>query len=267
MASHSTVETPDTETANIADRTTCYSPKKQKVLLLCDSRGLGLKDALAEHMTDIEYKVLAYPGAPIGKVISYSKNYIIKYKPTHVYNLAGICDVTIKETGKVRLARDDIESASAYIESEICEAENDVASLVEHELKYIHAPITGMYIAAYNSRKSKKRKRGAETPEVKETASSDGEKVEYTEEQNQLNDIIIATNKKIAAFNERNKMETPWTSSIIHKSDSNGFRHEYRKLKPDGCHLTEEVRNFWARELADVVKKNCTDCLHNPCQN
>lgn len=116
---------------------------------------------------------------------------------------------------------------------ELKEAYSYIRNLTHQNAKVITAPITGMSLASYN-----------------------GRSLPDPEDQNLLNDIVTGINKRITSINKENGLRTPWTSAIIHRYYRDKYHFSYHRLNIDGCHLTDEIRDFWAKKLANAIEQN-----------
>lgn len=93
--------------------------------------------------------------------------------------------------------------------------------------KLVMAPITGMDLTSYNGSKS----------------------LNIDNQQALLNQSVINVNTEIARFNRLNNVFTPWTSRIVHHRHRQKYHARYEKLSDDGCHLSDEILQYWAQSL------------------
>lgn len=87
-------------------------------------------------------------------------------------------------------------------------------------------------------------------------ASYNGNTLPQREDQYSLNDAVIEINERITEMNEENGLHTPWTSAIVHRYFRKKYHFAYHKLSYDGCHLSDEIRDFWGRKLARAIELN-----------
>lgn len=100
-------------------------------------------------------------------------------------------------------------------------------------VKIITAPLSGMCLASYN-----------------------GRLLDNPNDQTILNDTVLGINKNITSWNEQHGQRTPWTSAIVHRYFRKKYHFSYHRLHVDGCHLSDEVKDFWAKKLAETISIN-----------
>lgn len=138
-----------------------------------------------------------------------------------------------RTTRKIEIAERNPFKASDIFEDELREAYKYIQSIRNPRIKIITAPITGISLTSYN-----------------------GSLPTNPNDQHSLNDAVIEINKKIISLNEENGRFTPWTSAIVHRYFRKKYHSAYHRLCDDGCHLSEEVKDFWGRKLTDAVFNN-----------
>lgn len=204
------------------------------ILFICDSRGRDLYQMITRYTSEVIF-VTTNSGATIYQSATRSRYEIMRYKPRQIYLLSGINNLTIlnRSTRQVQLQeRNPFKSADLIME-ELKVTYDYITNLTGPGVKIITAPITGMSMASYN-----------------------GRLLQNPEDQDLLNDTVVYVNKRITALNEENGVRTPWTSAIIHRYYRGKYHFSYHKLNIDGCHLTDDVKEFWAKKLASAIDQN-----------
>ena len=221
--------------------------KPKPVMVLCDSRGLGLQTKLNDA-GPTEFLVRTEPSAGLVMAATKALSEAIKLKPDYIIIAAGICEVTLKNriTKLYTVKCTDVtEATKAY-----SEAMEETKSLFEDVLpntKIIFNPVTGVDLTDYNS-KSRKGLFGDELKVYHENK-------ELHPMQDTLNATVISINKEIAKFNYNHKVATPWSASLVHKYEKKKYYHHYQYLS-DGCHLMDECKEYWAEKFHKANSKS-----------
>lgn len=203
------------------------------ILFICDSRGKGLQQYIAKYTCD-PIHVSISSGAKIYQSATRARFDIKRLIPNQIYLLAGVNNLTDlnRDTRLVNIAEKNYLKASDTFMTELIETYEYIKGLVPNS-KIITAPLTGMSMASYN-----------------------GQLLRNPQDQDSLNDTVVEINKRIIAINENEGMTTPWTSSIIHRYYRRRYHFAYHKLEVDGCHLSDEVKDFWGKKLAEAILAN-----------
>lgn len=204
------------------------------ILVICDSRGKDLQHFISRYTSERTI-VTVNSGATLYQSATRSRHEIMGNKLSQVYILSGINNLTRKNrsTRQVQLSEKNPMRAEDIFMDELKETYSYITNLTHQKAKVITAPITGMSLASYN---------GRSLPDL--------------EDQNLLNDTVTGINKRIISLNEENGVSTPWTSAIIHRYYRDKYHFSYHRLNIDGCHLTDEIRDFWAKKLANAIEQN-----------
>lgn len=204
------------------------------ILFICDSRGRDLYHEIS-RFTSEPIHVTINSGATLYQSGTRSRREITRYMPKQIYILSGINNLTNLEraTRQVQIQERNILKAADLFMNELENTYEYIRNLTGSNIKIITAPVTGMSLASYN-----------------------GRLLQDPEDQNLLNDTVIEINNRIIALNEGNGVRTPWTSAIIHRYYRGKYHFSYHRLSMDGCHLTDEIREFWAKKLADAIDHN-----------
>lgn len=204
------------------------------ILIICDSRGKDLQQSISRY-TNERTLVITNSGARLYQSATRSRHEIVRHKPSQIYILSGINNLTKRDraTKQVQLYEKNPFKAEDTFMEELEATYNYIKHLTGQDSKVITAPLTGMSLTSYNGR-----------------ALSD------PKDQNLLNDTVIGINKRITSLNEENGLRTPWTSTIIHRYYRGKYHFSYHRLSLDGCHLTDEIRDFWAEKIASAIELN-----------
>lgn len=213
------------------------------ILMIADSRGKHL-DKFFVGLTPHRVYVATHPGAGVLSSVHHSHSILQSRTWNQIYLLAGLCDLSTKDktTKRVAIRENDISVLTTIYRDNLVSAVSFIRETFPHlkMAKCIAAPVTGMDIDRYNLEM--------------------GLPSEPLTQQQQLlfDQLVILVNNEIAYYNHVNGSFTPWTSRLIHHRNSkrNSYQTRYFKLAVDGCHLTDEVRTFWANALVEAIVKN-----------
>lgn len=204
------------------------------VIIICDSRGKWLQEKFRDERAII--KVLTFSGAKLYQSIKLAQSQIKREAPDQIYILSGLNSMTQlnRKTRKVSLIAPLKSSIVQNYTDEMNFSITMLRKITGKETKIIFAPVIGMNLAVYN-----------------------GTTVEQ-ESNNQtiFNDALLDINTAIIAQNNSNHCKTPWIHTCVHRYFRGKYHFNYEKLDSDSCHLTEEIRNFWARKLIVSIKAN-----------
>lgn len=211
-----------------------------KVAILADSRGAGLKFEL-DHLNDGSYDlvVIVKKGRGVVDLVRETSKRLVWIAPDITIVLAGICDIMEKdrETRLVSLQNDTAESTIEQIKSSMDIVRHHLSIvLTENPHRLIFGHIVGMDMARYN---------------VQNTTHP---------QQSLLNEIVTEANQVITAFNSENDVPTAWMAKEIHPNNckrGNKKKYHYQKLASDGLHLTDHLRERWAKTLMNLLTKIC----------
>lgn len=211
---------------------------QERILILADSRGIGLKQELSRSMVP-NFWLIIRKGSPTREIVTRAALEIKAYEPSQIYILTGICSIThlnrSYHTVSPRFPCPE-EAARSY--------ENDMQQVVLQINHLLHrrkpliifAPVVGLDMAKYNRR----------------TDITDY----LTPQQQIINNSVKSINAVIIQRNSALDIATPWLQRTIHRNKNGKTTNGYYRLAPDGCHLSQNLREIWARELTTAVKKN-----------
>lgn len=208
-----------------------------KVLLLADSRGRNLDVNLRDLLGDT-FTLMFYPGASIMDTIRRSESAIRKYPWSQIYCLAGICDLTVKDTTSQIVSIRSCDSDQLV--KDYCETLHEAYTKImqisppNSKPRCIFCPVTGLSFSTYNRRHH-----------------PDDIMSQVT-----LNETIVKLNSEIIGLNNLHSNHTPWTSRTVHRRHRQSLTNLYDKLATDGCHLRPPLRQHWADSLHEAIMKN-----------
>ena len=173
--------------------------------MIADSRGREMGWEM-DHMSDIgETNVITHPGADIITATRRSIETLRRHNPNLVILHAGICDITKKDrnTGVITLKSTDSTRTVNRIMATIDTAYRLIRSHGNPTVSI--STITGVDLSDINS---KQRRLMSETEYQIHNKSK-----RPHDHHNLLNDMILAVNRRITAFNEINSTPTAGRSS------------------------------------------------------
>lgn len=204
------------------------------VFLICDSRGRGLQNEFPD--TDHNITVKSYSGAKLYRSTKMAEGEIIKRQPDQIYILSGINTITQlnRVTREVSLISMDKSKIIQQYKDEMNFSLIHLKKITKKDTKIVFAPITGMDMAKYNKVDQRS----------------------LVEAQNMLNEAAMEINNLIIAQNTSCACKTPWTHSIVHRYFRGKYHFTYDRLEEDGCHLTDQIRKFWAKKIISAIISN-----------
>lgn len=211
--------------------------RKTFIVIIADSRGADLQQVINDQVRPgYDIRVLVYPGKGLVSAVCEAESKIFWWQPDQVYIVAGICDVTKKDkrTHKISLRETNPLLAISLYRFHIEAIRNSLTvKLGNDDCKIIFGQLVGANIAGYNGTR-------------------------YPDQQQELqNEIVEGINLEIVAQNTSQGLVTPWIARTIHKNARDGRKiHRYHKLASDGIHLTQDLREIWAREILQSIYKN-----------
>lgn len=185
---------------------------------------------------DYDIRVVAFSGARSYRAAELAGDVIRIFRPAQIYILAGVNNLTLldRRSRKIRLSHTD----GNVIVQQFTHEMNLVTTLLSQSTKpgtkVIFAPITGLNMASYNR----------EDPRL------------YNFQQSVIDQAVIGINNLVIEHNANSGYKTPWTHSIIHRYFRKKYHFSYERLDADGCHLTDDIRAFWARKILSAVVQN-----------
>lgn len=200
-------------------------------LIISDSRGKGLGPIVRKYTEALVY-VSVQSGAGLFDSVLRAKPDITRFKPKRIYIISGVNNLTHlnRITRKLILKERDVTKATDNFMQELGMAQHLIHTTTNDCPDIIMAPLTGLSISMYNN-----------DPSVP------------TADQDILNATVITINKKITEYNEDRCSTTPWTASYIHRYFRRKYHFAYDKLAQDGCHLTEDGKDFWGYKIAIAI--------------
>ena len=216
-------------------------------LIITDSRGRGLQEALDKLSQPWVIRVLVHPGAGYELAVIKSLTYIRKNMPTLIIMLLGVCDLTWKN-GRTRLVGLRHRTVVGNVDHLIgaIKASFDILSAVG-DFKISYATLTGLDLADTNN--PARKHMSPQEYEIYMTTM----KVVHPD-QGILDAAVIDLNKRIITLNKQNGVRTAWMAGLVHSYIRGKHHHYYRRLL-DGCHLDDRTKAAWAAQLVKSIKR------------
>lgn len=211
--------------------------KKYFVVVIADSRGKDLQQVINEQARPgYDIRVLVSPGKGLVAAVCEAESKLFWWQPDQVIIVAGVCDITKKDkyTHKVELRETNQLLALSLYKFHMESIRKSLTTKLGNDgCKVVFGELVGINIAGYN---------GTSYPDP---------------QQDLLNTIVEGVNMEVVAQNTSQDLVTPWTARTIHRNRRDGKKvHRYHKLSFDGVHLTQELREVWAREILQSIYKN-----------
>ena len=70
-----------------------------------------------------------------------------------------------------------------------------------------------------------------------------------------MDQAVLEINAKVGEVNWKNGVVTPYTATFVHRHHKGAYHHSYQHTS-DGCHLTEEGKKYWGRQVKNSIEKN-----------
>lgn len=209
-----------------------------RILILADSRGAGLGDKLSELDREYNHWVIIKKGSPTSEIVHRARFEIKAYEPNYVVILTGLCSVTMlhKPSRSVSLRYPSPTTSAAQYEKDMLATDQAIKMLLHPKVvDTIFATITGMNLSVYNM----------------DSAQIPG----LVYDQEILDKTVISVNKAIIQRNSEMGLPTPWLHRLVHRYKQGKTSANYYRLAEDGCHLTDPILTYWAKELDVAITK------------
>ena len=220
------------------------------------SRVKDLEDLIAKkHPYPHMLKSIIAPGKPLSEIQGLAYDYLEKecHDPTntHIYYVAGLCDITYKE--KEDFYRDFecyeevlIKEVPYEINNRVCDLINSVsAHTLYYGAKPCFATIPPISIETWNTVRLNQGKTSFLLHHQK-----------YPEMQDMLNEAVFFINRHITEINESHNMATPdLEAAICEKRAGKATRVHYTRFV-DGVHPTDRTQKKWAKKLLRAIVAN-----------
>lgn len=174
-----------------------------------------------------------------GEIIYRSQSEVKAFEPSIVFILTGLCSLTaIDKTSRiVKLHHATSCEAVISYEKDMLSVDQALKSMLKpKQVKVIFATIIGMDICRYNRC-------------VDPTDNMLSQQATLNESVRMVNSVIVRRNSE---FN----LATPWLQRLVHRYNKGKVTNSYFRLDNDGCHLSDFVLSFWAKELDVAIRKN-----------
>lgn len=212
----------------------------EKILLVCDSRGRGLEEALYEVDRSTEWVVEVYKGKGLKDIANQAIRSSYKRNYTTIVLMGGICDITkLDRRGKeIRVRHTEKE---IIVERLLNEIEPAVEMLRSMTGRVIIASTYGIELRRYNMRLFR-------TP-------GRADEVKSREKQVKIEQTIDWLNKEIVRFNMLAGLPTIRVDNKLHHRRKNGTLYANYKLLEDGCHPGREHLAITAKVISDTLMR------------
>ena len=201
------------------------------ILIISDSRGVGLEQLLSEREDIEETRVLVHRGAGFIRAVTNSLESIRQLRPGMIMLHAGICDITTRNhrTKKTTLRYGSIQDTVNGVSAALARALDILNG--EGYSRVPVATITGLDLNKYNK----------QYPTPRDT------------DQAKLNNAITEVNRMIIDSNKSYNIPTIWAASRVHAYYRGVYHNHYNRLS-DGCHPNHDTLIYWAKMLAKAIK-------------
>ena len=232
---------------------------KMANIIMATSRGLGVEEFFkgGRHT-----QMHSHPGETIAKLTTRAITHIhwIKQtstKPIHVYFLAGLCDVTRKDTDKAHWERGHwvghyeevtyTETTQQTVTRMIAQLHSTPTQIKEAGGIPCLCTIAPCHLSTWNHHRLEHRRT---THLIHHN--------HYADMQEQLHNTISKLNGHIIAHNKESNMFTPRIADPIFrkKNKNRSPRPFYNHLGRDGVHATKDTNKAWADSLRQSIDIN-----------
>ena len=217
-----------------------------KVVVVADSRACDIGQWL-DDWGDIELDVVPAPSTGIEAAIEILITLRRDATPDLVLILNGICDVLVKSktTHKYFIMKETTDELVSYYKDQLKRG-RELLEIFYDDSKWMFNPLTGADIADYNN--PQRRHMSAEELVVYHRIKTPDDF------QNVLNEAVVKINGEIGKLNKLNHTITPYTASFVHRHYSGSYHHSYQYTS-DGCHLSQEGKVYWAKQIKKAITK------------
>ena len=219
---------------------------RYSVILVTDSRSGDLNRAIPDW-GDIDLDIVRAPSTGIEAAVEVLITERRDVTANMVIIMNGICDILVKNktTRKYFMMHESVDTVAEYYMKQVARGQ-ELLEIFFDESKWIFNPVTGADICDYNN-PNRKGMSVEQLAAYHQTKTPDPL-------QSVMNQAVIAINLKIGDVNRRNKVFTPYTATFVHKHYGGKYHHSYQCTK-DGCHLTDEGKKYWAKEVKKAINK------------
>jgi hypothetical protein len=166
---------------------------------------------------------------------------------THIYIVAGLCDVTSKHKNyKENYSEITFDTTS---EAAIIHVESSIRDLQTYILSYGYIPIFCTIVPSH-----------IESQNLHNLSRRKTSLLKHTSEYRVMQDMAMTTfrhlNQFIPSLNNELGMTTPFLHRSVMQNTKKGKSYfQYKKL-PDGCHASSKLNTSWAKEITHAITKN-----------
>ena len=216
------------------------------VIMVTDSRTSDIVGCL-DDWGNISIDIVRAPSTGIEAAVEILIKERRDATPDLVIIMNGICDVLLKNklTHKYSMLNDTVNSTVKYYMDQVRRGQ-ELLEIFYDDSVWMFNALTGADISDYNN----PQRRGLKGEDL----------VIYHRHkvpdplQPVMNQAVLDINLKLVEVNKINKVFTPYTATYVHRHYSSGYHHSYQHTR-DGCHLTEQAKKYWAKELKKAIVK------------
>ena len=216
------------------------------VIMVSDSRSLDL-DRYLDDWGNIELDIVKAPSTGIEAAVEILIAQRRDATPDVVMVMNGICDILVKNktTHKYFMLHDSLDATVQYYVNQVKRGQ-ELLEIFYDESLWIFNPVTGADICDYN------------TPGRRDFTVDQLSLHHKTKTPDPLQPVmdqaILQINARVGEVNWRNKVVTPYTATFVHRHYNGGYHHSYQHTR-DGCHLTDEGKKYWAKQVKAAIEK------------
>ena len=212
-----------------------------KVLLAADSRALDIDKYLGDW-GDITLDIVPAPSTGIEAAVELLVSQKKGASPDLILILNGICDILVKNrlTRKYFLIKETDKDLVEHYMAQVDKGQ-ELLQMFFRNAKWMFNPLTGADIYDYNN-PIRKQLKGEELAAYHAKKPLD-------HRQEIINQAVLDINTRVCKVNKNNKVITPYTATY-----GSGYHHSYHYTS-DGCHLTEDGKKYWAKQIKKAIDK------------
>ena len=217
-----------------------------KVIMVTDSRSQDL-NLYTEDWDGITLDIVKAPSTGIEAAVEILIAQKRDVTPNAVFIMNGICDILVKNktTHRYFMLNDTVEETVQHYMKQVKRGQ-ELLEIFYDESLWVFNPITGADICDYNTHE---RRRMTDDLLVYHHHTKTPDPLQPVMDQ-----AVLDINTRIGEVNWKNNVVTPYTASFVHRRYKGAYHHSYQYTS-DGCHLTEEGKKYWAKQVKNSIEK------------
>ena len=221
-------------------------PPRYSVLVVTDSRATDMLKWL-DDWGDIDLDVVPAPSTGLEAAVEVLITLRRDATPNMVIVMNGICDVLTKNraTHKYFMVHETVGDVVKHYMAQVKRGQELLEIFFDDSL-WMFNPLTGADISGYNSPERK-----GLTGEALATFHANCPPDPL---QSVLDQAVLDINSEIVKVNKINGVFTPYTATFVRRHYDKSYHHSYQHTR-DGCHLTQEGKQYWAKQLVKAIGK------------